>query len=63
MIKSILVKLMAPLLVAVAWCGTAVVSLAHAVKDLPGGPAVNQLNLHPAVTKLPKTRLGCTGSC
>ena len=23
---------------------------AHAVKDLPGGPAVNQLNMHPAVT-------------
>ncbi|WP_332777452.1 cytochrome c oxidase subunit II [Polaromonas sp.] len=25
---------------------------AHAVNDLPGGPAVNQLNLHPAVTKI-----------
>jgi cytochrome c oxidase subunit 2 len=25
-------------------------SPAHAVNDLPGGPAVNQLNLHPAVT-------------
>ncbi len=25
---------------------------AWAVKDLPGGPAVNQLNLHPAVTKI-----------
>ncbi len=25
---------------------------AHAVKDLPGGPAVNQLDLHPAVTKI-----------
>ena len=25
---------------------------AHAVSDLPGGPAVNQLNLHPAVTKI-----------
>lgn len=25
---------------------------AHAVKDLPGGPAVNQLNFHPAVTKI-----------
>jgi cytochrome c oxidase subunit 2 len=25
---------------------------AHAVKDLPGGPAVNQLNFHPAVTQL-----------
>ncbi len=25
---------------------------AHAVKDLPGGPAVNQLNLHPAASKI-----------
>ena len=33
---------------AVAWVSTA----AYAVKDLPGGPAVNQLNLHPAVTKI-----------
>ena len=31
-----------------AWAATA----AHAVKDLPGGPAVNQLNLHPPVTKI-----------
>ncbi|WAC74909.1 cytochrome c oxidase subunit II [Roseateles sp. SL47] len=35
---------------------TAVVALASqsalAVNDLPGGPAVNQLNLHPAVTKI-----------
>ena len=31
-----------------AWVATA----AHAVNDLPGGPAVNQLNLHPAVTKI-----------
>src|SRR3954468_13626337 len=31
-----------------AWFSTA----AYAVKDLPGGPAVNQLNLHPAVTKI-----------
>ena len=33
---------------AAAWVSTA----AHAVNDLPGGPAVNQLNLHPAVTKI-----------
>ena len=26
------------------------IGAAHAVKDLPGGPAVNQLNMHPAVT-------------
>ncbi len=25
---------------------------AHAVSDLPGGPAVNQLNMHPPVTKI-----------
>ncbi len=31
-----------------AWVATA----AQAVNDLPGGPAVNQLNLHPAVTKI-----------
>ena len=31
-----------------AWLATA----AHAVNDLPGGPAVNQLNLHPAATKI-----------
>ena len=33
---------------AAAWVSTA----AHAVNDLPGGPAVRQLNLHPAVTKI-----------
>ena len=27
-------------------------SAAHAVNDLPGGPAVRQYNLHPAVTKV-----------
>ena len=37
---------------AAAWAGTVALSAAHAVKDLPGGPAVNQLNLHPAVTKI-----------
>jgi cytochrome c oxidase subunit 2 len=31
-----------------AWLATA----AHAVNDLQGGPAVNQLNLHPPVTKI-----------
>ncbi len=31
-----------------AWFSTA----AHAVNDLPGGPAVNQLNLHPAASKI-----------
>ncbi len=31
-----------------AWACTA----AHAVNDLPGGPAVRQLNMHPAVTQI-----------
>ncbi|RCW76610.1 cytochrome c oxidase subunit II [Pseudorhodoferax soli] len=35
-------------LVSGAWLATA----AHAVNDLPGGPAVRQLNLHPPVTKI-----------
>lgn len=34
---------------AAAWLGTAAQA---AVSNLPGGPAVNQLNLHPAVTKV-----------
>ena len=41
---------------ATAWASSAVFSVAHAVsdtvKDLPGGPAVRQLDLHPAVTKI-----------
>ncbi len=32
--------------------GSALSTAAYAVSDLPGGPAVNQLNLHPAVTKI-----------
>ncbi len=31
---------------------TLMATAAHAVKDLPGGPAVNQLNFHPPVTKI-----------
>ena len=46
--KSISNKLASGLLMAGAWVGTA----AHAVQSLPGGPAVNQLNLHPPVTKI-----------
>jgi cytochrome c oxidase subunit II len=45
MIKSIFNKLGGALLAASAMVGSA-----HAVNDLPGGPAVNQLNLGPAVT-------------
>jgi cytochrome c oxidase subunit 2 len=36
-----------------AWVSTA----AYAVNDLPGGPAVNQLNLHPAVTKIAEEQI------
>ncbi|MFM2252043.1 MAG: Cytochrome c oxidase subunit 2 precursor, partial [Pseudomonadota bacterium] len=35
-----------------AFAGTSLLTQAHAVNDLPGGPAVNQLNLAPAVTKI-----------
>jgi len=52
MIKSIFNKLASLSLVAGAWAGTVAFNLAHATGDLPGGPAVNQLNLHPAVTKI-----------
>ena len=45
-------KLSSLLLAASAWAGTAAFTAAQAVNDLPGGPAVNQLNLHPAVTKI-----------
>ena len=50
--KSIMNKLATLLLSAGAWASTAAWSVAHAVNDLPGGPAVNQLNLHPPVTKI-----------
>jgi len=50
--KSVFNWLASLALSAVAFGGSAVFSLAHAVNDLPGGPAVNQLNLHPAVTKI-----------
>ena len=56
MMKSILGKLASPMLAATAWVGSAALSAAHAVKDLPGGPAVNQLNLHPAVTKIAESQ-------
>ena len=47
MIKSIFNKLGGTLLAASAMAGSA-----HAVNDLPGGPAVNQLNLGAAVTSI-----------
>ncbi len=46
--KSIPRKLASVLWLAGAWIG----SVAHAVSDLPGGPAVNQLNLHPPATRI-----------
>ncbi len=52
MMKSILGKLASLALPMVAWFGSAALSMAHAVNDLPGGPAVNQLNLHPPVTRI-----------
>ena len=52
MMKSILGKLASPVLVACAWGSTAAFTAARATNDLPGGPAVNQLNLHPPVTKI-----------
>ncbi len=52
MMKSILGKLAFPVLAASAWASTAAFTVARATNDLPGGPAVNQLNLHPAVTRI-----------
>ncbi len=46
--KSIYTKLVSLGLMAVA----TMACMAHAASDLPGGPAVNQLNLHPAVTRI-----------
>ena len=52
MMKCIFGKLASPVLAACAWAGTATFAAAQSVNDLPGGPAVNQLNLHPAVTRI-----------
>lgn len=52
MMKNIFDKLASLLLAASAWAGTVAFTAAQAVNDLPGGPAVNQLNLHPPVTKI-----------
>ena len=40
------------------WAGVWVGGAAHAVSDLPGGPAVNQLNLHPPVTRIAQEQHG-----
>lgn len=50
--KSIFDKVTSTLLAASAWVGSVAFTTAHAVSDLPGGPAVNQLNLHPPVTQI-----------
>ena len=50
--KSIWNKLASLLATAGVWLGTGSLSLAATVNDLPGGPAVRQLNLPPAVTAI-----------
>jgi cytochrome c oxidase subunit II len=52
MMKNIFKTLASLLLAASAWAGSVAFTAAFAVNDLPGGPAVNQLNLHPPVTKI-----------
>ena len=52
MMKSIFNKSAVALTGVMAWAGSVIFSVAHAVSDLAGGPAVNQLNLHPAATKI-----------
>ena len=37
---------------ALCWVGAWATTAAHAAQDLPGGPAVNQLNLHPPATRI-----------
>jgi len=50
--RSIFNKLAGMLLAVGAWVATALLNVAHAVNDLRGGPAVNQLNLASPVTKI-----------
>ena len=50
MLKTTLPKQMLRAILALAVAGTA--GVAQAVNDLPGGPAVNQINLHPPVTRI-----------
>jgi cytochrome c oxidase subunit 2 len=52
MMKSIFKRLTGVLLAASAWAASVAFTAAFAVGDLAGGPAVNQLNLQPAVTKV-----------
>ncbi len=56
--KNISGKLASLLSRAGIFTGLALATAAHAVNDLPGGPAVNQLNLHPAVSKIAEAQHG-----
>ncbi|MFN5179271.1 cytochrome c oxidase subunit II [Limnohabitans sp.] len=56
--KNISRRLAALLAQAGAVAGLTLGGTAHAVGDLPGGPAVNQLNLHPAVSKIAEAQQG-----
>ena len=49
---SILNNLSRPLQAVTLWGSSVAFTVAHAVGDLAGGPAVNQLNFHPPVTKI-----------
>ncbi len=50
--KSLVLHTGHKLAVVTAFLATWMSSAAYAVNDFPGGPAVNQLNLHPAVTRI-----------
>ena len=50
--NRILNKLSRPLLAASAWTSSVAFAATTGVGDLAGGPAVNQLNFHPPVTKI-----------
>ncbi|MFM7025984.1 MAG: cytochrome c oxidase subunit II [Limnohabitans sp.] len=56
--KNISRKLASLLSRAGIFTGMALATAAHAVNDLPGGPAVNQLNLHPAASKIAEWQHG-----
>ncbi len=51
-VKNISKQLHHVALATAAWGASTVASVAHAVFDLPGGPAVRKLNFHPPVTKI-----------
>ena len=56
--KNISRKLASLLSRAGIFTGMALATAAHAVNDLPGGPAVNQLNLGPAASKIAEAQHG-----